>query len=138
MERYWVDINITGWALDSYLDLKRANVFSEEEFQQIIKPDVLRLLKYPNDAKFSNNKFWSPAAEKSGVIIADGYKMKWHQVGDGKVQLRLTVGLIGNEAYLCEAYVKRDDKFDNRMLARFKVYLKLIRQGQFKIRGKLT
>ena len=132
-----MDINITKWAHDSYLGLKQDKVFNDQEFRQIIRPDVLRLLVYPNDAKFKQNKFWSPAMEQSGVVIADGYKMKWHQIGDGRVQLRLAVGLIENEFYLCEAYVKKNDKVDRRMQARLKVHLELIRKGRFTIRGKL-
>lgn len=133
-----MDIYITQWALDSYLELKQQKVFTDQEYWQIIRPNVLRLLTYPNDANFTNNKFWSQATERGGLVIADGFKMKWHQIGNGRVQLRLNVGLIGNEFYLCEAYVKKDEKFDRRMLAKFKVYLQLIRIGHFKTRGKLT
>jgi hypothetical protein len=133
-----MDINITQWALDSYLDLRRQKVFTDQEYRQTIRPDALRLLTYPTDTKFTNNKFWSQATEGGGLVISDGYKMKWHQIGDGRIQLRLTVGLIGNEFYLCEAYVKKDEKIDKRMLAKFKVYLQLIRMGRFQTRGKLS
>ena len=64
--------------------------------------------------------------------------MKWHQIGNGKVQLRLTVGIYGNECFLCEAYVKSDEKVDRRKLAKFKGYLDLIRQGCYTIRGRLA
>lgn len=74
----------------------------------------------------------------NGKIILDGYKMKWHNVGDGCVQLRLAVGLIGGDFFLCESYVKKDDKVDRRKLAKFKSHLELIRQGRYTIRGKLT
>jgi len=63
--------------------------------------------------------------------------MKWHQVGNGKVQLRLPVGIIGAVSYLCEAYVKADEKVDKRKLAKFKVHLDLIRQGRYISRGEL-
>jgi hypothetical protein len=63
--------------------------------------------------------------------------MKWHQVGNGCVQLRLTVGILGNECFLCEAYVKKDDKVDRRKLSKFKGYLDLIKQGRYVIRGRL-
>lgn len=99
---------------------------------------MLRLQKYPNDPKFKQSKFWSLAQDRSGGVIMDGYKMKWHQVGCGKVQLRLTVGVFCNECILCEAYVKKDTKVDKRKLARFKVYLDLIRQGSHTTKGKLT
>lgn len=132
-----MNIIITQWALDSYLDLMSQRVFSRKEYLTVIRPDVMLLKSYPNDTKFNNGKFWSPANDMNGKIISDGYKMKWHQMGNGKVQMRLTVGMIGSDAYLCEAYVKTDDKTDKRKLAKFKVYLELIRQGRFLVRGKL-
>ncbi|MBV9575721.1 MAG: hypothetical protein JO149_03780 [Gammaproteobacteria bacterium] len=133
-----MEIIITQWALDSYLDLKAENVFTHEEYKKVLRIDVLRLQVYPNDSKFKQGKFWSPAQDRNSSLIANGYKMKWHQIGNGRVQLRLTVGIFGNECILCEAYVKKDDKVDNRKLARFKVYLDLIRQGSYTVRGRLT
>jgi hypothetical protein len=133
-----MEVIITQWALDSYLDLKGRHVFSNDEFNTVIKPDGLLLLEYPNHPKFNNNKFWSPANDMHGKIISDGFKMKWHNVGSGKVQLRLAIGIINGVCYLCEGYVKSDDKVDKRKLAKFKVYLDLIRQGRFICRGKLS
>lgn len=133
-----MDIIITQWALDSYLDLKSKNVFSSNEFSRIIKPDGLLLLAYPNDPKFNQNKFWSPAQDKSGVVIPGGYKMKWHNIGNGRVQLRLPVGIFNGMAFLCEAYVKSNDKVDKRNIAKFNVHLDLIRRGLYITRGKLT
>jgi hypothetical protein len=98
----------------------------------------MRLINYPRDVKFQSGKFWSPAKDSSGVVIPSGYKMKWHQVGDGRVQLRLTVGIVGGECFLCEAYVKKTDKVDIRKQIKFKGYMELIRQGSYTIRGKLT
>ena len=133
-----MEIMITEWALNSYLELKKENAFSDEEYRTVIRPDVLRLKVYPNDPKFSQGKFWSIAQDGNHKKIPDGYKMKWHQVGNGRVQLRLTVGVIGNESFLCEAYVKHDDKEDKRRQAKFKVYLELIRKSRYTVRGKLT
>lgn len=62
-------------------------------------------------------------------MLSDGYKMKWHNVGNGKVQLRLPVGLL-SDAVLCHAYVKQNDKQERRMLVKFKTHLQLIRQGR--------
>jgi hypothetical protein len=62
--------------------------------------------------------------------------MKWHQVGNGKVQLRLPVGMM-NEAYLCEAYVKGDPKKEKRKLEKFRTHLELIRRNQFTECGRL-
>ena len=116
--------------LDSYLDLKAEKAFSTWEYREKIRPDVLLLKAYPNHPKFSQDTFWSPE-------IKDGYKMKWHQMGNGKVQVRLPVGLLG-EAFLCEAYVKLDPKKEARMVARFKTHFQLIRLGRYTERGRLT
>lgn len=133
-----MEIIITEWALNSYLELKQGMIFSNEEYYNLIRPDVLRLKSFPNDPKFSQGKFWSVAQDRNHEKIPFGYKMKWHQIGNGKVQLRLTVGIFGDECFLCEAYVKNDDKVDKRKLAKFKGYLGLIKQGCYTIRGKLT
>ena len=42
------------------------------------------------------------------------------------------------EAYMCEAYVKIDDKKERRMMAKFKTHLQLIRQNQFTECGRLS
>ena len=63
--------------------------------------------------------------------------MKWHQIGNGRVQLRLPVGIF-TEAMLCEAYVKGNPKEERRKLARFKTHLELIRRGQFTECGRLS
>lgn len=132
-----MEVKITQWALDSYLDLKNRNVFSDAEFNTIIKPDGLLLLEYPRHPKFDNNKFWSPAQDKNGVIIPDGYKMKWHNIESGRIQLRLPVGIINGVAFLCQAYVKSDDKTERLKLAKFKDHLKLIRSNRHTVKGKL-
>ncbi|MDR3491681.1 MAG: hypothetical protein P4M12_06510 [Gammaproteobacteria bacterium] len=132
-----MEVIITQWALDSYLDLKRQNVFSDSEFDTTIKLDGLLLLAYPNHPKFNNNKFWSPAQDKNGVIISDGYKMKWHNIGNGKVQLRLPVGIINGIAFLCQAYVKSDDKIEKLKLSKFKDHLRLIRLNRHTVKGRL-
>lgn len=132
-----VDVIITQWALDAYLNLKHNRVFHNNEFENTIKPDVLLLKQYPNHPKFSNGKFWSVANDKNSKSISHGYKMKWHQVGDGKVQLRLPIALF-DQCFLCEAYVKSNDKVDKRKLAKFKTHLQLIMQGQFKKCGVIS
>jgi len=133
-----MEVVITEWALNSYLDLKAGNVFTDDEYKKILRPDVLLLRQYPDDPKFKQGKFWSPANDRSGGIISNGYKMKWHQIGNGRVQLRLTVAILDNKCFLCEAYVKKDDKVDVRKLSKFKGYLEIIRQGRYTIRGILT
>lgn len=131
-----VDVVITQWGLDSYLELKHAAVFSDAEYWGTIRPNVELLRDYPAPPEFANGKFWSPASDASG-IIPDGFKMKWHQVGPGRVQLRLPVGMLGH-AYLCAAYVKDDPKAERRRLAKFKTHLALIREGNFHAYGRLT
>lgn len=130
-----MDVVITQWALDSYLELKHAAVFSRDEYWETIRPDVLLLRDFPTPAQFANNKFWSPATDGANPI-PDGFKMKWHQLGPGKVQLRLPVGLLG-PAYLCAAYVKSDEKVERRRMARLKTHLALIREGKFHVYGRL-
>ena len=133
-----MDVIITEWALNSYLELKSKTSFTENEYRKIIRPDVLRLGTYPEDPKFKQGKFWSIAQDQAGLSITNGYKMKWHQIGNGCVQLRLTVGILKNECLLCKAYVKKAKKIEKRKLAMFKVYLQLIRNNRYIFRGKLT
>lgn len=130
-----LDIIITQWALDSYLDLRGQNVFNSNVYWSTLRPDILLLKIFPQNIKFKQSKFWSVAQDNNG-IIQDGYKMKWHQVGTGLVQLRLPVGLLGN-ANLCEAYVKNNTKSEKRQLAKFKTHLQLIKQGNYTICGRL-
>jgi hypothetical protein len=125
-----VEIIITEWALNSYLELKMQHAFSDEEYWQKIRPDVLLLKNYPSHPRFAQSNFWSQE-------FPNGYKMKWHQMGNGKVQIRLPVGLL-DSAYLCEAYVKESPKQEARKLARFKTHLQLIRLKQFTERGRLS
>ncbi len=132
-----MEIVITAWALDSYLDMKHKNVFTNQEYKTKFRPDVLHLKNYPTDPQLKNSKLWSLATDRSGNNIPDGYKMKWHNVGSGKVQLRLPVGVF-SEAFLCEAYVKGNPKHEQRMLARFKTYLELIRLSRYTESGRLS
>lgn len=132
-----MDVIITSWALNSYLELKHNRVFSSEEYKETIRPDAVLLKDYPNHPKFENDKFWSIATDRSGNKIQDGYKMKWHQVGNGKVQLRLTVGMF-SDAFLCEAYVKENPGAEKRQMARFKVYLQKIRNNEYLENGRLS
>ena len=106
----------------------------------MIRPDVERLRGGipSHDQKFTNAKFWGPAKLRNATL-PDGYKMKWHNLGTGKVQLRLPVAIGGTKrtAFLCEAYVKRDAKYEDRKMARFKTHMNLISQGRYVYRGHL-
>lgn len=132
-----MEIIITEWALDSYLTLKGKQAFSDAEYRKVMRPDVLLLKNYPSDPKFGQNKFWSEAQDAAKVRIPNGFKMKWHQMGNGKVQIRLPVGLFA-DTFLCEAYVKENPKQEARRLARFKTHLQLIRQDRYTERGRLS
>jgi hypothetical protein len=116
-----MEIAITNWALQSYLELN--HTFSDKEYREILRPDVELLKEYPQHAKFNNDKFWGPCKDKSGKIIRHGYKMKWHNIGSGGIQLRLSVALINGTAWLCNAYMK--------------LKIQLINEGRYILRGRL-
>lgn len=132
-----MDIIITQWALDSYLELKSKRVFDEKTYKGIIRPDVLLLSEFPENIRFGQGKFWSVAQDKSGKVIANGYKMKWHQMGNGLVQLRLTVGVFNDECFLCEAYVKSNENQEFRKLEKFRRHLESIKDKKYIERGRL-
>ncbi len=132
-----MDIVITKWALDSYLDLFHQKYFTKQEYKERLRPDVLLLKDYPSPVKFNQPKFWSVAQDASGKIISDAFKMKWHQVGNGNVQLRLPVGMF-DEIFLCEAYVKANTKQEKRKLFKLKTHLQLIRENKHTVCGRLT
>lgn len=131
-----MDIVITEWALDAYLDLKHRNVFDVQYYKNTIRPDVELLRSFPSDPKFGLSKFWSP-------FVTHGFKMKWHQVGHGRVQLRLLVAVMQapgdaeNRAYLCRAYVKKGPTDDAREGAKLKRHINLISTGRYSFRGTL-
>ena len=132
------DVVITEWALDSYLNLKHAQVFTDQEYWATLRPDVelLRTGIPSTEPKFQSSSFWGPAKQGSNVI-AGGFKMKWRHVGSGQVQLRLPVMAGQRKAFLCEAYVKPNAAVDQRKMARFKTHLNLISQGRYTYRGSL-
>jgi hypothetical protein len=129
---------ITDWALQSYLDMKHRRVFTDLEYRQEFRPDAERLKNgWPSsDPKFHNSRFWGPATDKNGSVIADGYKMKWHHIGNGQIQLRLCIVILGSEAFLCQAYVK-DAKSELRNMALLKARMPLLRAGTVTLRGQL-
>jgi hypothetical protein len=129
---------ITDWALDSYLAHKHAQTFTDQEYWTVIRPDVERLrggIPSP-DPKFTNSGFWGPA-KVGNVVLPHGYKMKWHNIGPGQVQLRLPVMIGSAQAFLCEAYVKANAAVDKRKMARFKTHMNLIALGRYVYRGDL-
>jgi len=132
-----VRIVITRWGLDSYLDLRHHGVFDRQLYYEVLRPDILRLRSLSTDPKFKNSKFWGPALARGNKPVIDGWKMKWHNFGNGNVQLRLCVALLNDDAYLCHAYVKTSDPQDKRMGASLKDKIDLIRAGKHDERGEL-
>ncbi len=126
---------ITDWALQSYLELK--DVFTERDYQEILRPDARLLNEYPSHPKFGNPKFWGPCKDKSGRIIRNGYKMKWYNIGAGRIQLRLLIVIMNETAYLCNAYVKDNENTDFREMAKLKIKIQLINEDRFIFRGRL-
>ena len=51
--------------------------------------------------------------------------------------LRLCVAILGNVAYLCQAFVKSNDSQDKREAAKLDMRISHIRAGRFDFRGKL-
>lgn len=113
-------------------------IFSRDNYLNILRPDVELLGKYPDHPKFDNDKFWGPCKDKSGKIIHQGYKMKWHNLGNGRVQLRLLVVLAYENFFLCNAYVKENKNKDYREMAKLKTKIQLINEGKFIFRGRLA
>lgn len=130
-----MEIVITEWALQSYLELK--GVFTDKEYQEILRPDAELLRIYPRHPKFENDKFWGPCKDKSSKIIRHGYKMKWHNIGTGGVQLRLLIVILVGTAYICNAYVKDNENTDFREMTKLKTKIHLINEGKFTFRGRL-
>lgn len=134
-----MDIVITEWALDSYLNLKHAKTFTDAEYKNTIRPDV-ELLKdgMPSPhAQFQNSKFWGPATDMSGKTIQHGHKMKWHNIGSGRVQLRLAIVIFGGNSFLCQGYVKSSDFVDKKEMAKLKNRIRDISTGHYTYRGSL-
>ncbi len=129
-------IVITRWGLDSYLNLRNEGVFNAALYRKVLRPDIL-LLRGMTDPKFKNPKFWGPAIDRKNCNIVDGYKMKWHNFGNGSIQLRLCVALIDDTAYLCHAYKKTSPAHDKRRAGTLKDKILIIRQGNHEERGEL-
>lgn len=112
-------------------------MFSREEYFSIIRPDVLLLKTYPDSEKFKNDKFWGRATLRSGEPVESGFKMKWHNLGPGRIQLRLCVALVKKTAFLCQAFVKSSKIRDKAQAALLLQRIDLIEQGFYEKRGNL-
>lgn len=138
-----MNIIITDWALNSYLELLGEH-FTRDDYLNILRPDAELLREYRGPhhpltpRKFGNPKFWGPCKDSKG-IISGGYKMKWHNMGPGRIQLRLLVAITSDfdSAYLCQAYVKTGDARDRREMAKMKSRILRITDGEYTYRGEL-
>lgn len=136
MKGYSMEVINTHWAVESSLSLVEVRVFSKKEYDEILRPDVLLLKDFPRHEKFANGKFWGLVSVR-GKIIKHGFKMKWHNIGNGKIQLRLAVAIVNHKIFLCQWYAKRDDKTDQRELNRFKIKIQKITENDYEVRGIL-
>lgn len=132
-----MDVFITDWSLNTYLELKHKRAFTDLEYRSLLRPDAEKLKYYPHDQKFQHNVGWGPAQEKGGVNLRHGFKLKWHNIGSGKVQLRVAVAIVGSMAFLCRGYVKSSDAVDKREIARLKKHINRICLGRINLKGKL-
>ncbi len=64
--------------------------------------------------------------------------MKWHNIGSGRIQLRLLIVIADEIAYLCNAYVKDNENTDFREMAKLKIKIQLIKERRFIFRGRLS
>jgi len=134
-----MNIVLTEWSLSSYLDLKHSKVFSDTEYKRTLRPDIeLLKLGWPSPcSQFSNPHFWGPATGLDGATIQHGFKMKWHNFGNGKVQLRVAVVILFGKAFLCQGYVKNNAHKDKREMAKLKNRINDISKETYEHRGFL-
>jgi len=129
---------ITKHALQTYLALKHQGQFTDEEYREKLRPDAERLKSWPGDEKFDQSRFWGPA-EFKGKRIPDAFKMRWRNIGPGRIQLRLGVVRYGETWLLYEGYRKdtRAEKFYMLRLATFRKALKENGRAAFIEEGQL-
>ena len=132
-----MDVIITEWGLQAYLNLVGGGIITQYDYWDILRPDVEKLKQFPQLQNFTDSRFWGSATDLGGNKIQDGYKMKWHNIGSGRVQLRLSVAILSNNAFLCRAYVKSSDSKDKREAAKLKDHIQDIHFGRHQVRGVL-
>ncbi len=90
-----MQIVITDWALQSYLNLKHKHVFTNVEYWTTLRPDVELLKQYPYHSKFGLTGFWGPVNQGHGVNTQNGYKVNYpplkRQACEEKVRACLTL-----------------------------------------------
>lgn len=80
-------ILITDWALDADAGMVGRD-FTEKEYRGVLRPDIARLHRRDADPRFKDARFWGPAQSGPACNVPDGFKMKWHNIGPGLIQLR--------------------------------------------------
>lgn len=128
-------IVITEWALDAYRRMIDQHLFSEADYWSTIRPDIQRLFDFPSDPRFGDSNFWGPAKSNPSQIVRDGFKLKWHNLGPGQIQLRLGVALLGSTAWLCGAWNKTSRPMDHLASARLAKQIEEIRAHRAITRG---
>ena len=63
--------------------------------------------------------------------------MKWHNIGPGRVQLRLAVVILEGKAFLCQGFVKTNDFADKREMMKLKNRIRDISLDRYTYRGLL-
>ncbi len=131
-------IVITRWGLASYVRLSASGVVTDSIYWSMIRPDIERLRHLGSDEKFLEASFWGPARDRGNKPIADGYKMKWRNFGGRNIQMRLCVGLVAGDAFLCHAYQKTSPSQDRRESAKLKDRIQLIRENRHREEGLIS
>ena len=121
-------IIITSWALDSYRELVPRHV-NVEEYWSTLRPDIVRLRHRTTDARFNNPSFWGPAQSGPNKVISQAFKMKWHNIGPGRIQLRLGVVECEGDYYLCHAWSKTSQNQDFQSAMALRDFVRKIRSG---------
>lgn len=128
-------ILITEWALASYTELLNES-FSKDDYWNILRPDILKLRHYPTD-DFKDSHFWGPAQSNANSNVLDGWKMKWHNIGPGRIQLRLGVAIIKHDVFICHGWSKTRPQ-DYREGLMLENRIEHIKEGNYILRGELS
>lgn len=103
-----MDIVITEWALDSYLNLKHANTFTDAEYKNTIRPDV-ELLK---------NEVAQHRIRTGSVTVSSSDS--WRKI-----------------VFVPRLCVKSSDFVDKKEMAKLKNRIRDISKGHYTFRGSL-
>lgn len=122
-------ILITDWALSSYSEFVPMTI-SVEEYWSTVRPDIERLFQFAGEQKFRDARFWGPAESGPNRTVPEGYKMKWHNIGNGGLQLRLGVTFFAGDAWLLHAWCKTSPHVDYINGATMRARIPRLRAGE--------